>query len=187
MIENLIELDREIFIYLNSLGKREYDFFWLVMTNKILNFTIYFIFSIIYLSKTNLKRFSLLVFTILLMILFTDQTTNFFKYSFSRLRPCHEEDLIGIIRLLKSSCGGLYGYFSAHASNSFALASFFSMLYIKNGIKIPIFLISVAVLVSYSRIYIGVHYPFDVISGAFFGILSGYSFYLFSKKYLKVF
>ena len=69
MIENLIELDREIFIYLNSLGKREYDFFWLVMTNKILNFTIYFIFSIIYLSKTNLKRFSLLVFTILLMIL----------------------------------------------------------------------------------------------------------------------
>jgi len=187
MIENLIELDREIFIYLNSLGKREYDFFWLVMTNKILNFTIYVIFSIIYLSKTNLKRFSLLLFTILLMILFTDQTTNFFKYSFSRLRPCHEEDLIGIIRLLKSNCGGLYGYFSAHASNSFALASFFSMLYRKNGIKIPIFLISVAVLVSYSRIYIGVHYPFDVISGAFFGILSGYSFYLFSKKYFKVF
>ena len=121
------------------------------------------------------------------MILFTDQTTNFFKYSFSRLRPCHEEDLIGIIRLLKSNCGGLYGYFSAHASNSFALASFFSMLYRKNGIKIPIFLISVAVLVSYSRIYIGVHYPFDVISGAFFGILSGYLFYLFSKKYFKVF
>ena len=63
-----------------------------------------------------------------LLVLITDQVTNLFKDGFQRLRPCYEPSLDGLVRLVKSNCGGSFGYFSGHASNSFALAVFFSLI-----------------------------------------------------------
>ena len=185
MFDHIIEIDRALFVYLNGLGKEPFDFFWLLMTNKLLNFILYFILSVIYLKKKNLKQFGLLLFSVGVMILFTDQLTNIFKYLFARPRPCYNDDILNTIRLLKSNCGGLYGYFSAHASNSFALAVFFSILLFKEMNKLPLLLLTFASLVSYSRIYIGVHYPFDVISGVIFGTLCGYISYIIYRRYLQ--
>ena len=92
-----------------------------------------------------------------------------------------EAELTGIMRRVKSSCGGYYGYFSGHASNSFAMATFFVVLF-AGHFKLLRWLFVVAAFVAYSRIYIGVHYPLDVISGTFFGVLSGW---LFAKLYLR--
>jgi undecaprenyl-diphosphatase len=118
---------------------------------------------------------------ITLLITFTDQVTNLFKDGFKRLRPCHEAGLSDIMRQVKPGCGGKYGYFSGHASNSFAMATFFVVLFARHFKRLR-WLFVVAALVAYSRIYIGVHYPLDVISGTCFGILGGW---LFAKLYLR--
>ena len=123
----------------------------------------------------------LLIFT-LLLVLITDQFTNLFKDGFQRLRPCYEPALEGLVRLVKEGCGGKYGYFSGHASNSFALAVFYSLILKSRFKKSPFLLIGLACMVSFSRIYLGVHYPLDVISGIIFGALVGFIFYLIWVK-----
>ena len=104
-----------------------------------------------------------------------------FKDGFKRLRPCHEAGLTVIMRLVKPGCEGYYGYFSGHASNSFAMATFFVVLFARQ-FKLLRLLFVVAAMVAYSRIYIGVHYPLDVISGTLFGIVGGW---IFAKLYLR--
>ena len=107
------------------------------------------------------------------MILIADQTANLFKDSFQRLRPCYNESLIDSVRLVKESCGGKYGFFSAHASNSFSLTVFFGLLY-KNKFRYVICIsLLYASLISYSRIYLGVHFPLDILFGGIFGITIG--------------
>lgn len=88
----------------------------------------------------------------------------------------------GLVRLVKEGCGGKYGYFSGHASNSFALAVFYSLILKSRFKKSPFLLICLASMVSFSRIYLGVHYPLDVISGIIFGALVGFIFYLIWVK-----
>ena len=129
----------------------------------------------------------MLLLFVALLILVTDQATNLFKDGLERLRPCHEPVLKEMVRLVKPSCGGLYGYFSGHASNSFALAVFFSCIFGVKYIRLPFLLLFVAFLVAYSRIYIGVHYPLDVVSGMVFGSLVGMVFYRIWRKFNGVF
>ena len=128
------------------------------------------------------KKTLWLLLTIALLITFTDQITNAFKNGFQRLRPCHEEALDGLMRRVKSSCGGKYSYFSGHASNSFAIATLFVTLFAKRFQAMRLLFV-VAAFVAYSRIYIGVHYPLDVLSGALFGAFGGW---LFAKKVIQV-
>ncbi|MBN08792.1 MAG: phosphatase PAP2 family protein [Flavobacteriaceae bacterium] len=183
MLDSLLNLDSNLFVLLNSLGSPKYDFFWMVITNKMTNISVYLMLSIFFLKKNNIRDFIRLIFLLGLLILITDQMTNFFKYFISRPRPCHDQNLIELIRLVKSSCGGQYGFFSGHASNSFALAIFFSNLLFIHSKKISFFLVSFASLVAYSRIYIGVHYPLDIVFGALFGSINGYIFFYLWKKY----
>ena len=117
------------------------------------------------------------------MITITDQGANFFKDSFQRLRPCYNDSLKDSLRLVKENCGGKYGFFSAHASNSFSLAIFFGLLF-KNKIRYIILLtLAYASLISFSRIYLGVHFPIDIIIGSSFGLCVG--FIMYSYVYLK--
>ena len=98
-----------------------------------------------------------------------------------RFRPCHEEALDGLMRLVKPRCGGKYGFFSGHASNSMAVAVFAGLL-LKQKFKYLIFMLLFwSALMGYSRIYIGVHYPLDVLCGFTFGALSGFMFYKISQ------
>ena len=122
------------------------------------------------------------------MITITDQGANLFKDSFQRLRPCYDEAVKDAIRLVKDSCGGKYGFFSAHASNSFSLAIFFGLLF-RNRIRYIILITLVyASFISYSRIYLGVHFPIDIIFGSLFGLFIGFSIYKFVYlKFLKFF
>ena len=176
-MEELIALDQELFVFLNQMGNHTFDRFWLGMTHKATNISLYLILSFVFLKQTQLKSFLSLLLFVGILIWVTDQSTNLFKYGFERLRPCHEPSLEGMVRLVKSSCGGMYGYFSGHASNSFALAVFFSGVFGAKYRKLPFLLLFVAFLVAYSRIYIGVHYPLDIVSGMAFGSLVGLLFY----------
>tara|TARA_Y100000746_G_scaffold69037_1_gene57561 strand:- start:716 stop:1285 length:570 start_codon:yes stop_codon:yes gene_type:complete len=183
MIDDIITYDKTLFVYLNNLGSESFDFIWIILSNKLINIFLYLGAIVLFFRNNNFKSTAKLVLLISIMILFTDQTTNLFKDGFSRLRPCHDPFVSDISRLVKESCGALYGFFSAHASNSFSLAIFFIGIF-KNTYRylIPV-LLTIAFLIGYSRIYLGVHYPLDVISGSIYGVFTGYIFYILWKRF----
>jgi len=177
MLDQLIQYDKEVFLFLNNLGNSTWDSFWMTYTTK-LNW-IPLCADLLYLiyRSINRKAFLLTILVIALMITFTDQVTNLFKDGFERLRPCFTEDVQGLMRLVKSRCGGKFGYFSGHASNSMAVAVFTGLL-LKHRYKYLVFLLLFwAALMAYSRVYIGVHFPLDIFSGMLFGAISGFVFY----------
>ena len=90
--------------------------------------------------------------------------------------PGYDPEIQSLVRLVKPTCGGRYSFFSGHASNSFALALFFGGIFKSFSRYIPYVLLLIAGLIAYSRVYIGVHFPLDIITGMFFGILYGFVF-----------
>ncbi|NER10766.1 undecaprenyl-diphosphatase [Muriicola jejuensis] len=177
MLEELLHIDREAFLFLNNLGSQAWDGFWLFTTGKWSSLPLYLLLLILSARLLGWKRTLLLLATVALLIAVCDQLSNFFKVGVGRLRPCYDPDLDGLFRLVKASCGGKYGYFSAHAANTFAVAVFFSHL-LRTGFRwMPWLLVFWAGLVSYSRIYIGVHFPLDVVSGALVGTFMGWLFF----------
>ena len=176
MLEKLVQLDRQTFLFLNGLGTETWDGFWMFMTDTISAVPLYAVLLFLTYRFFGLKRTLLILVAVALLITCTDQLSNFFKYGVQRLRPCHDPDISGVMRLVKSYCGGKYAYFSAHAANSFAVASFFALLFQGKIRFLRVFLIIWASLVAYSRIYIGVHFPLDVLTGMFVGVFFGWVF-----------
>ena len=178
MIEQLVQLDTELFLYLNNLGSTSWDGFWMFYTTKFNWIPFYAVLAYLMYKRLNTKMFLLTLLVIALMITFTDQITNVFKKVLvMRLRPCHNDEIQGMFRLVKEYCGGRYGYFSGHASNSMAIAVFTSLMLRAKYKYLPYLMIVWALAMGYSRIYIGVHYPLDVLSGMLFGALSGFLFH----------
>ncbi|GLB53214.1 phosphatase PAP2 family protein [Neptunitalea chrysea] len=170
-MEELIKLDHQLFLYLNGLGSETYDGFWMFITNKWGAIPLYIILLVLCFWKLGWKKTLLVLGMVGLLIAGADQLANVFKYGFKRLRPCYTLNITDQMRLVKDWCGGQYSYFSAHSSNSFAVALFFGMLF-KPYFKwlLPV-LIVWSLAVGYSRIYIGVHFPGDVLTGFFFGAI----------------
>ena len=192
MIEEILKLDSKLFLYLNNLGTSKFDIFWISLSKIEANILMYLFLILLffYIQKIRPKLIYIFYFFIViaLMITITDQGANIFKDSIQRLRPCYNESIIDSLRLVKENCGGKYGFFSAHASNSFSLAIFFGLLFINRIRYIIMITIIYASLISYSRIYLGVHYPIDIIFGSFFGIFVGFIMYSFVYlKFLKFF
>lgn len=185
MLDFLIHKDIELFIYLNNLGSIQWDGFWLFITNKFTAIPLYVFLLFLTYKLVGFKRMLIVLLFAILLVALSDQTANLFKYSFKRLRPCHNNDIASIIRIVKEGCGGLYGYFSGHAINSMAIAVFFGLL-LKNKYKyLFTILIFWAVIIAYSRIYVGVHYPLDVLTGMLFGLVYGFIFYKLLIYFLR--
>lgn len=124
----------------------------------------------------NKKKFPIIVLFIALAAVFADQSSvHFFKNVFHRLKPCHDPELSGLVHLVKGECGGLYGFVSSHASNSFNVA-LVSLMFIKKK-WFTFGILCWAAVIGYSRIYLGVHFPGDVICGALLGSFTGWFFY----------
>ena len=132
MIEEILKLDSDLFLYFNNLGNPYFDNFWMFLSKTEANVIVYLLVLIAYIysinNKKRAKTLFRLIIAIVILITISDQTSNLFKDSFQRLRPCYNELISDSLRLLKESCGGRYGFFSAHASNSFSLAIFFGLL-----------------------------------------------------------
>ena len=171
----LEEIDIQILVYLNSLGSEFWDPIWITLTNKttyipLFAFIVYYIYK-----RFGLKQTAFIILFISILILFTDQFTNFIKDSFQRLRPCREGALG--LREIDIYCGK-YGFFSAHASNSIAISLFVIRIMRKKITSIfSIILIIWVFVFSYSRIYLGLHYPTDILCGLIFGAISSTLFY----------
>ena len=177
MLDQLLQYDKELFLFLNNLGMPAWDNFWLVVTNKLTFIPLYAILLYLVYKHFGLKVLLLIVVVVAVMITFTDQITNLFKYIIAkRPRPCREEEMREIMRFIAERCGR-YGFFSGHSSNSMATAVFAGLLLKPYYKKLIFILLFWSALVAYSRIYVGVHYPLDIVCGMAFGALAGFGFY----------
>jgi undecaprenyl-diphosphatase len=180
VIEGLKSLDRSIFLLLNSLHQDWLNPFMLVLSGQLiwLPFIGYFFWIS---SKSHPKKKTWLFALFLVLTLIASDVTSSYilKNVINRLRPCRELDLKPLIYSFGQKCGGKFGFVSSHAANSVALLFFSirSLDFKHSGIH---FLWIIPILVGFSRIYLGVHYPGDILGGAVVGLFWGWCF---SKMY----
>jgi undecaprenyl-diphosphatase len=186
MLDRIKQIDTELLIFLNNLGNKSWDPLWVSITDKF-TFLPLFILIIFFLFKKNgTKGLLVILLFISVLILFTDQFTNVVKDFTQRLRPCRLDELQGLLRDIDIRCGK-YGFFSAHAANSISVTIFIINCVdesVKKFLK-PVLILWVLIF-SYSRIYLGVHYPLDTIFGLSFGIFSGFLFKYIYNYFISV-
>jgi len=180
MIEELLKYDTQLFLFLNNLGNESWDGFWLVVTEKSSSIPLYALLLYLVYRKLGAKGFYIVVICAVILVTSSDQLANIFKYGFERPRPCREESLQAMMRFVANNCGR-FGYFSAHAASSMGVAVYVGLLLKSSYRFLPFLLLFWSFLLGYSRIYLGVHYPFDVISGMFFGGILGWLIYLLQR------
>ena len=164
----LNSIDVFLFHIINDSGFNEMDSTMLFISNKLSWIPLY-ILLLYMLYKKYAEYFIWILISLGLLIFLADfGSVHLFKNVFERIRPCHQPNIIENIRLVKD-CGGLYSFISSHAANSFAIAFFIGLLF--KNLKGFVFLFSWAVIIGFSRIYLGVHFPFDIVGGMFWGLL----------------
>jgi undecaprenyl-diphosphatase len=128
-----------------------------------------------------IKSTLFLLLFVTLLIVVTDQTSNLFKTTFQRLRPCNNPDINTIIRIVKSS--DTYSFFSGHAANSMATMTLVFLI-LKRHFRFAFLLFLFPLIFAYSRIYLGLHYPLDILTGYLFGACFGFIAYKLYQKYV---
>lgn len=182
-MEEIILEDKQAMIFLNNLGSSTFDPFWILVSEKWFWIPLYVIFLYFLYKNFNKKSLFYILLFVALGITASDQIANIFKFGFERLRPCHDPSLEGLLREVK--CGGKFGFYSAHSSNSFFVATYLTILLGKKIKQLPYFLFVWATIVAYSRVYLGMHFPGDIIVGAIMGILLALFFGTLAKKVIK--
>jgi undecaprenyl-diphosphatase len=182
MLEKILSLDTKFFIFLNGLGSPPFDVLWLGITKQAYWLPFFLLLFYAIFKKIGSKQTLYLLFFVAILIAFTDQTTNLVKNTFQRLRPCNNPEIIAIIRVVQSRSS--FSFFSGHAANTMAVATFLYLIF-KPYFRYLGFLFLWPLIFAYSRIYLGLHYPLDIICGYLCGIITGffaYKLYKISQK-----
>jgi undecaprenyl-diphosphatase len=181
MLESLLEIDRDLFVWLNSLGSETFDGFWLFITRQFNWAPIFAIILYLAFKRLGWKHALLVIGLIALLVAFTDQSTNLIKNTFQRLRPGNNPEIAGFIRAVQTR--NSFSFISGHASSSMASA-FFLYHVLKPYLKYMGFIFLWPLIFAYSRIYLGLHYPGDILVGYLWGILTA-SLMLLLYRYLR--
>lgn len=187
MADDLINLDKSLFLTLNHFAAPGMDPVMRFLSGPV-PWIIFILGFLIVLWRApwdrHRNRYLILVGSLILAYAISEQTSvHLFKEIFMRLRPCHEPSLAGQVRLVAHNCGGQFGFVSTHAANSFNLAILSALLIHRKWYTFCAF--AWAILVSYSRIYVGVHYPGDVLGGAALGCMIGSGVFIGANILMK--
>jgi len=181
-METLIQLDKELLIWLNSYHTQFWDVIMMIFTRK--EFWIPFYLVLLFqIYKTKGKETLWWIIGAFVLVFLCDQiSTQLFKNVIQRFRPSHDPTLEGIVNLVNGYKGGKYGFVSSHATNSFGVAIFTSLLF-RNKL-FSAFIFTWSLLIIYTRIYLGVHFPGDVIGGMVLGTVLGYLVYRLTQWWI---
>ncbi|WP_239020974.1 phosphatase PAP2 family protein [Pontibacter arcticus] len=172
-METLAQLDQDLFIYLNRQHNPFWDAVMIFVSNKYVWIPFYLGLIIYIIYRYRRQSLAMLLLAVAAVGAADYIASGIFKPYFARLRPCHNPDLAQVVNIVEG-CGGKFGFLSSHASTGFALAVFFSLILSGKYKYFKAVLILWAFVVSYSRIYLGVHYPGDLLGGALVGALCAY-------------
>ncbi len=183
MIEQLIRTDQQWLLWLNGHHSPFFDQVMYFISGKYEWIPLYLVLFGILIWKFRWKALWILL-AVVVLITLADQFANLFKDGIRRYRPCKDPEIGHMVHLVNNYCRSSYGFVSGHAANSFALATFLSLL-LRNK-WFTVLILFWAALVSYSRIYLGVHYPGDILAGAILGALLAWMIYYILKRFVKL-
>lgn len=176
-LDNLIQYDKELLVFLNGLGNENWDSFWLIVTNQFSWIPLYLLFFFLIFRTFGWKKGLVFMVVTALMITFSDQLTVFIKNTTERLRPCSDPTINDIIRVVLDRKS--FSFVSGHATTSTAV-TLLMHLTLKKYYKYTIVFFLWPMLFAYSRVYIGAHFPLDITVGAILGAFVGFIFYQLS-------
>ena len=182
LLDKIIQYDKDLLVYLNGLGTENWDGVWLLITNQLSWIPLYLLFFYLIFRSFGWKKGLGLMLLTALLVTFSDQFTVFIKNYFERLRPNRDPSINEVIRILKNNSS--FSFVSGHATTSTAVTLLMHLRLKKYYPYTGLFFIW-PLLFSYSRVYLGVHFPIDVLTGALLGLLIGYSFFKLSFILLK--
>jgi len=184
-MESLLHFDNLLLLGLNGLvGNTILDNSMIFLSKKWVWLPLYGVILFAFVKRFGWLNASWICLAAACMVVLTDQgSVRFFKEVFQRLRPCHNVEIQAQLTLLSGKCGGQFGFISSHAANVFGLSMFVTGIMRNNGWYL---LFLWAALVSISRVYLGVHYPSDILIGAIFGAIIGYLFAKITSNIIQI-
>ncbi len=189
MLENLIRWDQQLLLDINGTHTPFWDEVMWNISWPIIWTPAYIIILYLCIRYYKMQTFYILLFTAVLILITDTVSVHVFKNMVQRWRPTHEPALRGLVHIVHNYEGGDFGFVSSHATNFFGIAMFFTMIFRRNLKYFALVSLLFAALIAYSRVYLGVHYPGDVICGAIIGTLVGwglgYLFCIFSRWLIR--
>jgi undecaprenyl-diphosphatase len=179
MISWLAEIDTKLFLFLNGINSPFWDTVMFRFSGNLIWGPIYALILYLLYKKFGYKGIWFLIGAAMVIVLADQGSVHLFKNVFQRLRPCHNPDLSQVVHIV-NRCGGKFGFVSSHAANTFGVAMLLHLVFRSHWFSVLIF--AWASIVAYSRVYLGVHYPGDVIGGALLGVLCGWVVYTTLKQ-----
>ena len=175
LFEHLSNFDKDLLLFLNSCHSPLWDNFFWIVTSTTVWIPLYLTIAYVFIKNHSYRGTWFIVFMVLVVVLSDFISSGIFKPLFERLRPTHDPSIGNLVHIVNNYRGGKYGFVSSHAATTFSIATFMSLIFRNRWSNSLIF--SWALIVSYSRIYLGVHYPGDILGGAITGALVAYGMY----------
>lgn len=183
MLEEIIQKDKELLVFLNSLGNEYWDTFWLMITKQFNWIPLFLLIFFLIIKSYGWKRGGFMILSMIVLVAFSDQFTNLIKNSVERLRPNNDPEIMHSLRIFIRPQS--YSFMSGHATTS-TFFTVYTILLLRNKFKAIYLMLIFPAFFAYSRLYLGVHFPIDIIVGLLIGTLFANLYFKLYKKLDKV-